>query len=360
MKPDIHPEYTSTTVTCACGNTFTTRSTVAGGQLTAEVCSACHPFYTGKQRSGHRRPGGPLREAVRHPRPRHRRQVATPTAPAHPARGRAGRRRRVHAPGASSGSSPGSTREEAPGVTVSSSTEAGAGVQSDRLAGLLAEHAELETELADPAVHADQARARRLGRRYAQLAPIVETARELDAARADLDRRPRAGRRGRLLRRRGHRAGGADRRAHRPAARAAAAQGPRRRQGRHPRDQGGGGRRGVGPVRRRPAAHVPALRRAARLVDRGARRRRRRARRVQGRGGRGQVAHRRGHLVAAEVRGRRAPGAAGAGHRVAGPHPHLRGRRAGAARGRGGRRRASTRTTCASTSSARPARAGRA
>src|SRR3954471_1514172 len=62
---------------------------------------------------------------------------------------------------------------------MSSSTEAG----SDRLAGLLAEHAALETELADPAVHADQSRARRLGRRYAQLAPVVETARALDAAR---------------------------------------------------------------------------------------------------------------------------------------------------------------------------------
>src|SRR3954471_4438998 len=65
---------------------------------------------------------------------------------------------------------------------MSSSTEAG----SDRLAGLLAEHAALETELADPAVHADQSRARRLGRRYAQLAPVVETARALDAARDDL------------------------------------------------------------------------------------------------------------------------------------------------------------------------------
>ena len=50
MKPEIYPEYTTTTVTCGCGNTFTTRSTVSGGRLTAEVCSACHPFYTGKQR----------------------------------------------------------------------------------------------------------------------------------------------------------------------------------------------------------------------------------------------------------------------------------------------------------------------
>src|SRR5215212_12181339 len=56
----------------------------------------------------------------------------------------------------------------------------------DRLAGLLAEHAALETELADPAVHADQARARRLGRRYAQLARVAETARSLDQARGDL------------------------------------------------------------------------------------------------------------------------------------------------------------------------------
>src|SRR4051794_24323297 len=64
-----------------------------------------------------------------------------------------------------------------------SSAESG----SDRLAGLLAEHRELEGELADPAVHADAARARRLGRRYARLAPVVETARALDAARDDLD-----------------------------------------------------------------------------------------------------------------------------------------------------------------------------
>src|SRR4051812_41899246 len=56
----------------------------------------------------------------------------------------------------------------------------------ERLGALLAEHASLEGELADPAVHADQARARRLGRRYAQLAPLVETARALEEARGDL------------------------------------------------------------------------------------------------------------------------------------------------------------------------------
>ena len=64
-----------------------------------------------------------------------------------------------------------------------SSTDTSAG---DRLAGLLAEHARLEQELADPAVHADQSRARRMGRRYAQLAPLVETARALEEARGNL------------------------------------------------------------------------------------------------------------------------------------------------------------------------------
>ncbi len=50
MKPDIHPAYVDTQVTCSCGNTFSTRSTAKNGTLHAEVCSACHPFYTGKQK----------------------------------------------------------------------------------------------------------------------------------------------------------------------------------------------------------------------------------------------------------------------------------------------------------------------
>ncbi len=50
MKPDIHPEYIETKVTCTCGNSFTTRSTAKSGQISADVCSACHPFYTGKQK----------------------------------------------------------------------------------------------------------------------------------------------------------------------------------------------------------------------------------------------------------------------------------------------------------------------
>lgn len=50
VKKDIHPEYVVTEVTCTCGNTFTTRSTQKSGQIHADVCSACHPFYTGKQK----------------------------------------------------------------------------------------------------------------------------------------------------------------------------------------------------------------------------------------------------------------------------------------------------------------------
>ena len=50
MQKDIHPAYETTTVTCTCGNTFTTRSTATSGEIRAEVCSNCHPFYTGKQK----------------------------------------------------------------------------------------------------------------------------------------------------------------------------------------------------------------------------------------------------------------------------------------------------------------------
>ena len=48
MKQDIHPDYVVATVHCSCGNTFTTRSTKS--ELRVEICSNCHPFYTGKQK----------------------------------------------------------------------------------------------------------------------------------------------------------------------------------------------------------------------------------------------------------------------------------------------------------------------
>lgn len=48
MKQGIHPKYENATITCACGNVIETRSTVKNIQV--EICSACHPFFTGKQK----------------------------------------------------------------------------------------------------------------------------------------------------------------------------------------------------------------------------------------------------------------------------------------------------------------------
>jgi large subunit ribosomal protein L31 len=50
MKKNIHPKYEETKVICSCGNQFVTKSTKNGKELHIEVCSACHPFYTGKQK----------------------------------------------------------------------------------------------------------------------------------------------------------------------------------------------------------------------------------------------------------------------------------------------------------------------
>lgn len=49
MKPEIHPAYDDISVTCSCGHKFQTRSTL-GKELHIDVCSQCHPFYTGKQK----------------------------------------------------------------------------------------------------------------------------------------------------------------------------------------------------------------------------------------------------------------------------------------------------------------------
>ena len=48
MKAEIHPQYVDCTVTCSCGNTFTTRSTKS--EMRIDICNACHPFYTGNQK----------------------------------------------------------------------------------------------------------------------------------------------------------------------------------------------------------------------------------------------------------------------------------------------------------------------
>jgi large subunit ribosomal protein L31 len=50
MKENFHPAYHMVTVSCACGNTFQTRSTTAGDVFKVEICSGCHPFFTGQQK----------------------------------------------------------------------------------------------------------------------------------------------------------------------------------------------------------------------------------------------------------------------------------------------------------------------
>lgn len=50
MKPEIHPAYQAVEVTCSCGNVFITGSTYGKDKLLIDVCSECHPFYTGKQK----------------------------------------------------------------------------------------------------------------------------------------------------------------------------------------------------------------------------------------------------------------------------------------------------------------------
>jgi large subunit ribosomal protein L31 len=50
MKADTHPQYSEVKVICSCGNKFDTRSTIGRPELHIEVCSQCHPFFTGKQK----------------------------------------------------------------------------------------------------------------------------------------------------------------------------------------------------------------------------------------------------------------------------------------------------------------------
>ncbi len=50
MKADIHPKYQEISVKCSCGNEFKTRSTLSDTSLHLDVCSSCHPFYTGQQK----------------------------------------------------------------------------------------------------------------------------------------------------------------------------------------------------------------------------------------------------------------------------------------------------------------------
>ena len=210
MKRDIHPEYVETTrSTCTCGATFTTRSTAKNGVIHAEVCSQCHPFYTGKQKildTGGRvarfekrfgKAAGPTS------------QVATPVAGV-------GCRRPSGAPApvAVLRSARRSVRSPSRGVTV-----------LEALDELLA-RARATWSGSSPTRRCTPTRrgARTLGKRYAELTPVVETYRLL----RELDGRPRARRRelaadDAVVPRRGAGAGGAARGARGAAAAAAAA-----------------------------------------------------------------------------------------------------------------------------------------
>ena len=78
MKTEIHPEYVEATVTCTCGNTFKTRSTK--GDMHVEICSNCHPFYTGKQKLVDT--GGRVERFQRRAAKRAARRELKPSAPA--------------------------------------------------------------------------------------------------------------------------------------------------------------------------------------------------------------------------------------------------------------------------------------
>ena len=165
MKPDIHPEYVETKVTCTCGSPFTTRSTANNGMIHADVCSPCHPFYTGKQKILDT--GGRVARFEK----RYGKASSTRTGPAGPLRPRGtgavvcvrrhGRHRR---------------NEEVQRMF-------------EDVERLVDEHARSGGASADPAVHADPANARGLGRRYAELAAVLRDLPRVAAGR----RRPGRG-----------------------------------------------------------------------------------------------------------------------------------------------------------------------
>ena len=283
-------EYRKLTAVCACGNSFETRSTATS--IHVEVCAQCHPYFTGKQRL--------VDTAGRVDR--FRRKYQTEPAAAAPRRKRMEARLRQALPaggGGRAGCSP--TRPVARDPA--------------QLQSLGREH----TRLA-PIVRL----AERLARLENELAQARELAGEADPelaalARADLARlhcRDRARCQAELQR------------AARPARSA-------RRSRRHRGDPGRDRRRRGRAVRGRSLPHVPALLRAARSPMGADLAERRHPRRSQGSDRRGPWP---GGLRPPPPRVGRAPGAAGAGHRDPGPHPHVRGHGRGAARGRRGRR----------------------
>ena len=167
MKSDIHPDYVETQVTCTCGNTFTTRSTITSGTTKSDVCSNCHPFYTGKQKildTGGRVARFEARYAkkaadARRP-PTSRRVAAFPSA---------------------------DPRTAGVGALHLSALLAREATMFDAVDGLEAEHAELESRLGDPEVHADARLAKQLNQRYAELSRILGAKSEYDALVEDIE-----------------------------------------------------------------------------------------------------------------------------------------------------------------------------
>ena len=148
---------------------------------------------------------------------------------------------------------------------------------------LLAEHADLERELGDPNLHADAARARKVGRRFAQVSPIVATYRKLEAARGDLEAARELTADDPSFAAEVDELDGHRRTARHPVDRSAGAPRPARHRRHRARGEVRGGRRGVRAVRRRSGQDVHPLRRAARLGRHRARRDLLGPRRLQGR-----------------------------------------------------------------------------
>ena len=253
MKKNVHPDYTETQVTCTCGNTFTTRSTVGQRLHPLGRLLAVPPvLHRQAEDPRHRRSRRPVREALR-PEVGGREEVA-------PSGRRSQRSSRVAGPALCA----------CPDHSLVRARRDEEAIMFEAVEGLVAEHADLEQRLADPSIHADQGLAKRLNQRYAELSAIVRTYDDWLPPGRRHRGRPRARAGGPVLRRGGRAARRAAGR--RRGAAAAPAGAPRRGrlQGRAARDQVRRGRRGVGAVRRRPAADVHPLRRAARLEDRAA------------------------------------------------------------------------------------------
>ena len=171
MKKEIHPQYGETKVTCGCGETFTTRSTVSSGSIYVEVCSVCHPFYTGKQRILDT--GGRVAKFEERFGKSGVKQLSKKTA-------------FVTSVTAAVFFFP---NVDSMFVHVHKEARISAMSNNDRFAlahELVSEYAVLEAQMADPDIHNDQGRARQLGRRYAQLGPVVAGFREWRLAEDDL------------------------------------------------------------------------------------------------------------------------------------------------------------------------------